>query len=120
MRNDRENLIVNKTIEFSLSVIKYCEVLEQNKKFVIARQLLRSATSIGANVFEAQNAESKTDFVHKMKIAAKESSEIYWMLLCERSEGYLFEKSLREDLEEIVKILSKIISSSKRGVKGFI
>ena len=114
MRNDRDNVIVDKTIEFSLSVIKYCEVLEQNKKYVIAKQLLRSATSIGANVFEAQNAESKTDFVHKMKIAAKESSEtLYWMLLCERSEGYLFEKSLREDLEKIVKILSKIISSSK-------
>ena len=114
MRNDRDNVIVDKTIEFSLSVIKYCEVLEQNKKYVIAKQLLRSATSIGANVFEAQNAESKTDFVHKMKIAAKESSEtLYWLILCERSEGYLFEKSLKEDLEGIVKILSKIISSSK-------
>ena len=55
----RDSVIVNKTIEFSLAIINYCEVLEQNKKFVIAKQLLRSATSIGANVFEAQNAESK-------------------------------------------------------------
>ena len=75
MRNDKENVIVNKTIEFSLAVIKYCDLLEQRKKFVIAKQLLRSATSIGANVFEAQNAESKADFIHKMKIAAKETSE---------------------------------------------
>ena len=75
MRNDKENIIVDKTIDFSLAIVKYCEVLEHDKKYVIARQLLRSATSIGANVFEAQNAESRADFIHKMKIAAKESSE---------------------------------------------
>ena len=75
MRNDKENIIVDKAINFSLSIIKYCEFLEQKKKYVIAKQLLRSATSIGANVFEAQNAESKADFIHKMKIAAKEATE---------------------------------------------
>jgi four helix bundle protein len=121
MRNDRENVVVNKTIEFSLSVTKYCEVLEQIKKYVIAKQLLRSATSIGANVFEAQNAESKADFVHKMKIAAKETSgTLYWLILCERSEGYCFDQKLRNDLDEIKKILSKIISSSKAKTSGFI
>jgi four helix bundle protein len=120
MRNDRENVIVSKTIEFSLSVVKYCEVLEQSKKYVIAKQLLRSATSIGANVFEAQNAESKADFVHKMKIAAKETSEtLYWLILCERSEGYCFDQKLRNDLDEINKVLSKIISSSKAKTSGF-
>jgi four helix bundle protein len=120
MRNDKENVIVNKTIEFSLSVVKYCEVLEQCKKYVIAKQLLRSATSIGANVFEAQDAESKADFVHKMKIAAKETSEtLYWLILCERSEGYCFDQKLRNDLDEINKILSKIISSSKAKTSGF-
>jgi four helix bundle protein len=120
MRNDRENVIVNKTIELSLSVVKYCEVLEQCKKYVIAKQLLRSATSIGANVFEAQDAESKADFVHKMKIAAKETSEtLYWLILCERSEGYCFDQKLRNDLDEINKILSKIISSSKAKTSGF-
>ncbi len=114
MRDDKENIIVDKTIQFSLAVIKYTEVLEQNKKYIIARQVLRSATSIGANVFEAQNAESKIDFIHKMKIASKEASEtLYWLILCERSKGYQFEKQLREDLNEILKILSKIISSSK-------
>jgi len=114
MRNDKENIIVEKTINFSLSIIKYCEVLEQVRKYVIAKQLLRSATSIGANVFEAQNAESKADFIHKMKIAAKETSEtLYWLILCERSEGYQFDKRLRADLDEVIRILSKIISSSK-------
>ena len=114
MRNDKDNVIVNKTIDFSLVIINYCGALEQNRKYVIARQLLRSASSIGANVFEAQNAESKADFIHKMKIAAKEASEtLYWLILCERSEHYRFDTRLRNDLDEIIKILSKIISSSK-------
>ena len=117
MRNDKENVIVTKTINFSLTIIQYCEVLEQNRKYVIARQLLRSGTSIGANVFEAQNAESKADFIHKMKIAAKEASEtLYWLILCERNESYHFEQRIRNDLDEIVKILSKIIASSKEKI----
>jgi four helix bundle protein len=121
MRNDKENVIVDKTINFSLSIIKYCEALEQAKKYVIAKQLLRSGTSIGANVFEAQNAESKADFIHKMKIAAKEASEtLYWLILCERSESYSFNKQLRNDLDEIIKILSKIIASSKNGFRNFV
>ena len=121
MRNDKDNVIVNKTIDFSLAVIKYCEALEQDRKYVIARQLLRSATSIGANVFEAQNAESKADFIHKMKVAAKEASEtLYWLILCEKSERYRFEQKFRNDLDEIIKILSKIISSSKGKIPGFV
>lgn len=76
--------------------------------------MLRSATSIGANIFEAQNAESKADFIHKMKIAAKEASKtLYWLILCERSENYKFDLMLREQLDEINKILSKIISTAK-------
>ena len=116
MRDDRENVIVSKTIDFSLLVVKYCEILDMNRKFVISKQLLRAATSIGANVFEAQNAESRADFIHKMKIAAKEASETqYWLIICERSENYCFDIKLRTDLEVIIKILSKIISSSKQG-----
>jgi len=95
--------------------------LTNEKKFVIAKQLLRSSTSIGANVFEAQNAESKADFIHKMKIAAKEASEtLYWLTFCERSKHYKFNKMLMEDLDEIIKILSKIISSVKGRIPGFI
>jgi four helix bundle protein len=114
MRGDRDNLIVRKAIQFSLKIIRYTEVLEQNRKFVIAKQLLRSATSIGANVCEAQNAESKADFIHKMKIASKEASEtLYWLILCERSDGYYFDVKIRNDADEIIRILSKIISTSK-------
>ncbi|MBX3239099.1 MAG: four helix bundle protein [Chitinophagaceae bacterium] len=121
MRNDKPNVIVDKTIAFSLAIIDYCEELANEKKFVIAKQLLRSSTSIGANVFEAQNAESKADFIHKMKIAAKEASEtLYWLTLCERSKHYRFDKILIEDLDEVIKILSKIISSAKGRIPGFV
>jgi four helix bundle protein len=110
---ERKNIIVEKSLEFSVEIIKFCEQLETNKKFVIARQLLRSGTSIGANVFEAQHAESKSDFIHKMKIAIKEANEtLYWLLLCERSETYPT-SSLKEFAEELVRIISKIILSSK-------
>ena len=115
MRDDKQNVIVDKSVQFSLAVIRFTEVLEQDRKFVIAKQLLRSGTSIGSNIFEAQNAESKADFIHKMKIAAKEASETwYWLLLCEKSQSYPFEKKLKDDLSEIIRILSKIISTSKR------
>ncbi|WP_255364015.1 four helix bundle protein [Arachidicoccus ginsenosidimutans] len=64
MRNDKENVIVEKTINFSLSIIKYCEVLEQDRKYVIAKQLLRSATSIGANVLKRKMQKVKmTSFI---------------------------------------------------------
>jgi len=76
--------------------------------------LLKSGTSIGANVREAQNAESKTDFIHKLKIAAKEADETeYWLLLCKGSEGYGNCDELLADCISIIKVLSKIIASSK-------
>src|SRR5687768_14868257 len=114
MRNDRENIIVEKTLEFSLLIMDFSELLESKKKYVLARQILKSGTSIGANVREAQNAESKTDFIHKMKIAAKEVDETeYWLLLCQLSSHYPNCEHLQEKLTEIIKFLSKIISSSK-------
>ena len=84
-----DNPILKKTIEFSLIVIEYCELLDANKKYIISKQLLRSATSIGANAMESQNAESKADFIHKLKISAKEADEVqYWLTLCEYSNSY--------------------------------
>ena len=114
MRNDKENIIVEKSFQFALKVVLYCELLEDKKKFVISRQLLRSGTSIGANVREAQNAESKADFIHKIKLAAKEADETeYWLLICKNTPSYPFEEQLLIDVQELLKILSKIISSSK-------
>ena len=76
----KDNVITKLTFQFALDIIKYCEGLQDDKKFVIANQLLKSGTSIRANIREAQNAESKADFIHKFKIAAKETEEtIYWL-----------------------------------------
>src|SRR6266404_8168301 len=108
---EQKNIIVEKSLDFSSGIIKFCEQLEANKKFAIARQVLRSGTSVGANIFEAQHAESKADFIHKMKIAIKEANEtLYWLLLCERNETYPT-NSLKESAEELVRIISKIILS---------
>jgi len=115
------NPILKLSIDFSLKVIDYCDLLPVNKKFAISQQLLRSATSIGANCMEAQNAESKADFIHKMKIAAKEASEtLYWLILCERNIAYHCDAKFRNDLNDIIRILSKIISSTKGKISGFI
>ena len=114
MRNDKENLIVNLTFQFALDIIEFSEELEGVRKYVIANQILKSGTSIGANVREAQNAESKNDFIHKLKIAAKEADETeYFLLLCQFSKTYPFGQSLLDKLGVIIKVLSKIISSSK-------
>ena len=111
---ERPNLIVEKTFEFALLVIEFAEHLDSKRKFVVANQILKSGTSIGANVREAQNAESKMDFIHKMKIAAKEADETeYWLLLCQQAQSYPDCEVLQKEIKEIVKILSKIISSSK-------
>ena len=114
MQSGKPNVIVDKTLQFSLLVIEYAELLESKKKYVIAKQILKSGTSIGANVREAQNAESKADFIHKMKIAAKEADETeYWLLLCQLSKAYPNCEILQKEIVDIIKVLSKIISSSK-------
>lgn len=114
MQDIKKNIIVEKLVNFALQIIELAELLESKQKYVIANQLLKSGTSIGANVREAQNAESKADFIHKMKIAAKEADETeYWLFLCQNSKKYPNCDSLQLEIQEIIKILSKIISSSK-------
>jgi len=117
MRNDKENLIVKKTFDFSLQVIEYCEELRALSRYEMASQLFKSGTSIGANTWEAQNGESTADFVHKFKIAAKEADEtLYWIELCQASRHYPNpNEALFLELESIIRIISKIIGSSKRG-----
>lgn len=81
---------------------------------MIANQLLKAGTSIGANTWEAQNAESKNDFIHKFKIAAKEMNETeYWLLLCKHSKKYPQNDLLLNKLESVSKVITKIISTSK-------
>ena len=116
MQYNEENIILKLSYEFALAIVEYSETLEENRKYVIARQILKSGTSIGANVREAQNAESKADFIHKFKIAAKEADEVqYWLILCKESEFYPNpSEELHNEIQSINLILSKIISSSKK------
>ncbi len=111
----KDNAILNKSFEFALKIIEFAEYLENKHKYVIAKQILRSGTSIGANVREAQSAESKADFIHKLKIAEKELNETeYWLLLCKHSENYPSPNNLLDEVIEMKKLLSVIISSSKK------
>lgn len=114
MRNDKPNLIVDLTFDFSIKIIEYTELLESKRKYNLANQLFRSGTSIGANTWEAQDAESKADFIHKFKIAAKEANETsYWLRLCKKVKSYPDSDSSLSDLDSIQKIISKIIAASK-------
>jgi four helix bundle protein len=115
MRDDKKNLIVELSFQFALEIIEYTELLENKRKFNMANQLFRCGTSIGSNVREAQNAESKADFIHKMKIAAKEADETeFRLLLCKFSSSYPTYENLLAKVSQLLRILSKIISSSKR------
>lgn len=110
----KQNIIVSKTFNFSKEVIKLYINLKRDKVFELASQLIRSATSIGANVEEAQAAQSKKDFISKMSIAAKEARETrYWLRLLhetgitEKEVGHLL-----KEIEEIINILTKIVKTS--------
>jgi four helix bundle protein len=113
----RENPVREKSFAFALRVVKLAKYLENGKKeFVLSRQVLRSGTAIGALVREAEHAESKADFIHKMSIALKESNEtLYWLELLHQGE-YIDEesfKSIGADSEELIKLLSAIVKTSK-------
>lgn len=115
---EKRNEILELSFEFALKIIAYSEALEEKRKYVIARQLLKSGTSVGANIREAQNAHSRKDFIAKCIIAAKEADETkYWLLLCEKSPGYPNPGILLENILSLKKLLSKIISSSIKNIQ---
>jgi four helix bundle protein len=110
-----KNPVLKHSFEFSLAIIDYCEQLDEGKKYIVSRQLLRCGTSIGANAMEAQNAESKADFIHKIKIAAKEADETqYWLMLCTFKNSYPDTAVLESKLIEIQKIINAILGTAKR------
>jgi four helix bundle protein len=114
MRNYKDNPIVKMTFQYSLEILEFTEVLRDQRRFAFADQILRSGCSIGANVKEAQGAESKADFIHKMKIALKEAEESeYWLELYDFAKGYPKPGELLAKIESILKVLNKIISTSK-------
>ncbi|WP_321514826.1 four helix bundle protein [Marinifilum fragile] len=112
-----QNIIVEKSYQFAIRIVKLCQYLNKEKKeFVLSKLLLRSGTSIGANVEEAIGGISKKDFTAKMSIAYKEASETnYWIRLLKDTD-YIDEKlfkSLNKDNQELLKILYSIINSSR-------
>jgi four helix bundle protein len=115
---ERDNVILKKSFDFALIVIEACRWLQKEKKeFVISNQLFRSGTSIGANTREAQEAESKADFIHKFSIANKEANEtIYWVDLLTASgllDGFSKIELLQSSSIEIKMILTAIIKTTK-------
>ena len=119
-KNIMKGPVYKKTMEFSILIIGIYRELNQNQEYVISKQLLRSGTSIGANVNEAGSAQSRKDFISKMSIALKEAKETrYWLLLI--SESKLISKDLSgllNEAEEIIKIISKIIITSKNNLSS--
>jgi len=110
-----KNPVLKLSFDFSLSVISFCEGLEQERKFLLARQLLRSGTSIGAHVVEAQNVESRAGFIHKFKIAAKEAEETaYWLLLSEYANHNPGCTELLARVDVLNKVIGKIISTTRK------
>lgn len=113
----RENMIVRMTQEFAVKIIAFHFEVKKTGIESMASQLFRSGTSIGANVREAQNAESKKDFIHKMKIAAKEAEETeYWLELCSASQLLPDPMNLKNEIQAINKVLTKIIATTKRNM----
>lgn len=107
--------LVGLTKSFAIEAILFNDKLQKDKHFTISNQFSKSATSIGANVFEAQYAESKRDFLHKMKIAEKEANETsYWLDILASTTEYNEVKSLQGDVTVIQKILARSIQTVKR------
>ena len=117
MNEGKENIIVKKSYDFALSIISLYKKLIDKKEYVLSKQILRSGTSIGANVHEAIAGESKKDFIHKLGIAVKEARETsYWLNLLKDSTYLSIAKFaiLNTNCEELIRILNSIILTTKQ------
>jgi len=114
----KDNVIKTKSFLFAVRIVNLYKFLTEDKReFIISKQLLRSGTSIGANVREAEHAESKADFIHKLSVSLKEANETeYWLELLNET-NYLSSSdyiSIQNDIKEILKLLTSIIKTSKQ------
>ncbi len=117
MNENKDNVILTKSYAFALDVVKLYKQLIVQKEFILSKQLLRSGTSIGANVHEGVASESKKDFVHKLSIALKEANETsYWLNLLKDSNYISIEtfKNLIEKCGELIRILNSIIITTRQ------
>lgn len=116
------NVVKNKSFAFAVRIVKIHQFLcETKREFVLSKQLLRSGTAVGALIREAEHAESKIDFKHKLSIAQKEINEsIYWLELLKET-GYLSDEqfqSIHADAVEIIRLLTRIIKTTKSNING--
>jgi four helix bundle protein len=111
----KDNIILIKSFDFALSIIELYSQMREQKEFILSKQLLRSGTSIGANVEEATAAISKKDFTAKMSIASKEARETrYWLKLIEGSNLVEIDvKNYLSEIESIINILTAIVKTSQ-------
>ncbi|HEV8273226.1 MAG TPA: four helix bundle protein [Chitinophagaceae bacterium] len=113
----KENITATKAVNFAIKIIElYKTLVEEKREYVMSKQLLRSGTSIGALIREAEHAESKPDFLHKMNIALKEANETcYWLFLLYKGD-YITESIFNQynnDSLELVKLLASIVKTTK-------
>ena len=118
---DKDNQILEKSFNFSIRVVNLSKTLQNDKEYILSKQLLRSGTSIGANVNEAQAAQSKRDFVSKMSIAAKEARESYYWINLLIKTNYIDAKdqhvqTLLEQSEELIKMLTSIVRTGQNNL----
>lgn len=118
----KKNIVKDKSFKFAIKIVRlYQFLVAEKKEFILSKQLLRSGTSVGVMVREAEHAETKKDFIHKMTIAQKEINEsIYWLELLKETD-YLNTsefKSLNDNAIEIIKLITSIIKSTKRNINN--
>jgi four helix bundle protein len=113
---EKKNIIKEKSFAFAIDIVNLYKVLSEKKEFVLSRQVLRSGTSIGANVRESEHAQSKADFIHKLSISLKEANETeYWLDLLYETK-YLSDiefQNLKPKIIELLRLLTSIIKTSK-------
>ena len=109
----KDNIIREKSFEFALKIIALYKILTEEKEYILSKQLLRSGTSIGANIEESTAAQSESDFIHKLSISSKEARETrYWLLLLQKSDLVNHDySSYLNDIDEIINILTSIIKT---------
>ena len=117
---DKINVVRDKSFKFALKIIElYKYLCDDKKEYVLSKQLLRAGTSVGANVEEAQAAQSKKDFISKMSIAAKEAREtLYWLKLLKYGK-YIMKVEILIDSEELIRLLTSIVKSSEKNNSAF-
>lgn len=117
MNEEKDNIIVQKSYDFALQIIKLYKILVDKKEYILSKQVLRSDTSIGANIHEAVASQSKRDFIHKLSISVKEARETsYWLNLLKDSNYLEHDEFLKlsGSCDEIIRILNSIILTTKQ------